>query len=294
MKTIIAAFQDLGPAQHAMDELDSADVKAESVRLITAPSEGQGIIDTLTSRKVPRDRAELYGESVRRGSPLVLVEASNDDVRRIAAILDACGSLDMETAGKRWRADGWQGYRANAMPYDDTERATERGHIVRESLQRENLERGDLDDGNLDGRNLDGAELERGNLEHEALPVIEEEVRVGKRQVESERLRVRTFITERPVHEEVELREEHINVTREPVDEPIAASAADTTFKEEEFVVTATSEEPVVEKQARVVERVSVNKAAATRTETIEDTERRQEVEVEPAEKLGRTEPRRH
>ena len=59
------------------------------------------------------------------------------------------------------------------------------------------------------------------------------------------------------------------------------AGAADSSFTEEEFVVTTTAEQPVVEKQARVVERVNIEKEAETHTEAIDETERRRDVEVE-------------
>ena len=65
---------------------------------------------------------------------------------------------------------------------------------------------------------------------------------------------------------------------------------------EDEFVVTARGEEAVVGKEARVVERVHVGKTADTRTEHIEETERRRDVDVQPVEErdlIGRAHPRR-
>ena len=124
------------------------------------------------------------------------------------------------------------------------------------------------------------------------IDVIEEEVRVGKRDVERGGVRVRTYVAERPVREDVQLTEERIDVSRERVDEPISAAAADSTLREgdEEWVVTARGEEVVVGKEARVVERVHVGKSADTRTETVEETERRRDVEIEPVEASERDE----
>ena len=79
----------------------------------------------------------------------------------------------------------------------------------------------------------------------------------------------------------MQLHDENIDVQRERVDEPISARAADQAFTEGEFEVTARGEEAVVGKEARVVERVHVGKTDDTRTETIKETERRREVEVE-------------
>ena len=112
------------------------------------------------------------------------------------------------------------------------------------------------------------------------IPVIEEELRVGKREVEGGGVRVRTRVVERPVEEVVRLREERVNVERRPVNRPI--SEADlSAFREGSFELTERSEEAVVAKEARVVEEVSVNKEVGERTETVRDTVRSTDVDVE-------------
>ena len=60
-----------------------------------------------------------------------------------------------------------------------------------------------------------------------------------------------------------------------------AATGADMAFREGTIEVTETSEVPVVAKEARVVEEVVVGKTATDRTETVRDTVRRTDVEVE-------------
>jgi len=110
------------------------------------------------------------------------------------------------------------------------------------------------------------------------LPVIEEEIDVGKRQVETGGGRVHTKVQERPVEEQVNLREEHVNVERRPVDRPL--SDANAAFQEQSFEVTEMAEEPVVRKQARVLEEVVIRKDMQEHTETVRDTVRRQDVHV--------------
>ena len=67
---------------------------------------------------------------------------------------------------------------------------------------------------------------------------------------------------------------------REPVNRP--ANEADFRAGREQVIEVAEyAEEPVVSKQARVVEEVSVNKEASERTETVRDTVRHNNVEVE-------------
>lgn len=110
--------------------------------------------------------------------------------------------------------------------------------------------------------------------------MVEEQLQVGKRAVQRGGVRIYRHVTETPVQESVQLKEERVTVERTPVDEP--ASAADIeAFKEGTIEVRETVEEPVVAKTARVVEEVNVGKEIAERTETVSDTVRRTDVEVE-------------
>lgn len=125
-----------------------------------------------------------------------------------------------------------------------------------------------------------GATTMTGAAGEVTLPVIEERIAIGKRQVERGGVRVQQHITERPVEETISLREEHVHVERRPVNQPIDATNMEA-FKEGVIEVTETSEEAVVSKQARVVEEVVVGKEVTEHQETIRDTVRRSEVEVE-------------
>lgn len=120
------------------------------------------------------------------------------------------------------------------------------------------------------------AEGETGHID-----VIEEEVKVGKRPVQTGGVRVHSYVTERPVEEDVTLREERVHVERHPVDEPLSADAAQRAFKEETIELETHGEEAVVGREARIVERVDISKDVGTRTEHVQDVERRQDVEVE-------------
>lgn len=114
------------------------------------------------------------------------------------------------------------------------------------------------------------------------IPVAEEELRVGKREVEKGGVRVTSRVTETPVEEEVRLREEHVNVERRPVDRPL--SSADNAFREGSIEVTERAEEAVVAKDARVVEEVVVSKDVNERTERVRDTLHRTDVDVQKVE----------
>ena len=116
----------------------------------------------------------------------------------------------------------------------------------------------------------------RAELNDDTIKVIEENIAVGKREVQTGSATVRARIIEKPVTETLRLREENIVINRTPVDRP--ATAAD--FKEGSITLTETAEEAVVAKNARVVEEISVGKEVNTRTETINETVRETEVEV--------------
>jgi uncharacterized protein (TIGR02271 family) len=112
------------------------------------------------------------------------------------------------------------------------------------------------------------------------IPIVEEQLRVGKRLVNRGRVRVRTYVVETPVEETVTLRDESVSVERRPVTRELADVPADA-FREREIEVTETDEEAVVSKQARVVEEVVVRKDVATDNRVVRDTVRRTEVEIE-------------
>ena len=116
-----------------------------------------------------------------------------------------------------------------------------------------------------------------GNVDNDGvIEVVKEDVQVGKREVETGGVTVRSHIVERPVEEKVRLRHEEAYVKRTPVDRP--ANAGD--LRDQTISVKETSEEAVVGKSARVVEEIEVGKKVDNRTETIRETARETEVDI--------------
>ena len=115
----------------------------------------------------------------------------------------------------------------------------------------------------------------------DTLKVVEEELVVGKRAVSRGGMRIYSRIIEKPVQENVNLTEETVRVERTKVDRPISAAEVDALARGQVLEVTATGEEAVVGKRARVVEEVSIGKEASQRTETVRDTVRKTDVQVE-------------
>lgn len=129
-----------------------------------------------------------------------------------------------------------------------------------------------------------GSETEPGRAsapsEETKIPVVEEELQVGKRPVTHGGVRVHARVVEQPAEEQVRLREEKVRVERRRVDRPVSEGEIEA-FKEGSIELAETHEEPVVSKRARVKEEVSISKEATERTETIRDTVRGTEVQVE-------------
>lgn len=113
-----------------------------------------------------------------------------------------------------------------------------------------------------------------------SIPVIEEQLEVGKQIVQREAARIRSRIIEKPVEANLRLREEHIIVNRQPVNREVT-DADLTNFREGELVITEHAEIPVIGKQARVVEEIVIGKNVTEHVETVHETVRRNEVEVE-------------
>jgi len=200
-----------------------------------------GLIGGLTHVGVSEEDAHYYAESVRRGGALVTVRAEEDMAERAAEVMLMHDAVDVDKRAAEWKREGWTGFDANAGPYSAEEIERERQRV---------------------------------------LPVVEEQLQVGKRQVERGGVRVNARMTEQPVEEQVRLREERARVERRPVDRP--ATEADLAgFNEGTIEVRETAEEPVIAKRARVVEEVHVDKEVSDRTETISDTVRRTDVDID-------------
>lgn len=114
----------------------------------------------------------------------------------------------------------------------------------------------------------------------DSLKVIKEDVQIGKKEVETGGKRLRSRIIERPVEENLRLRQEKVTVERTPVDR--AATDADLrNFKEGQIEMTETSEVADIRKEARVVEEVKLSKNVTHEDKTVKETARDTQVDVE-------------
>jgi uncharacterized protein (TIGR02271 family) len=235
-----------------------------------------GLISGLTRLGVPEDDANYYAEGVRRGGTLISVDASDDRAEHAVAIMKRHGAVEIDKRAAQWRDEGWSGFDADA-----TQTAFDAFSGGGQKL---------ASDADVTAEHqrlpVEPREPRRaaGTASREvAVPVVEEQLQVGKREVERGGVRVQTHVTETPVQENVDLREEHVNVERRPVDYTFHGTESEA-FQESLVEIREAYEELVVKKKARVVEEVVVNKDVEQRTETIHETLRRTDVNVEPIE----------
>jgi len=113
-----------------------------------------------------------------------------------------------------------------------------------------------------------------------AVPVIEEALRVDKRNVDRGAVHISERVVERPAEAKVMLRDEHVQVTRRTVDQPVAGAEWDSA--EETIEMTERAEEAVIGKSSHIVEEVIIKKVVDPRDEVVRDTVRKTEVRVEP------------
>lgn len=230
-----------------------------------------GLIGALVNLGVPEEEARVYEEAVKRGGTLVTLKAEDARAQAAADIMNRHGAVDIKQRATQWR----QGQpAAAAAPYGTATAGST-------TTTRSNTMQGNQHTNQDTEKNFQAKDYEQNRKEGEEIrvPVVEEELRVGKREVETGGVRVEQKVTEKPVREEIELHEEKVNVQRRPADRP--ATAADIRQPgEQSFEVRETREEAVVQKGARVVEDVVVSKEGRDRTQMVEDKVRRKDVEV--------------
>ena len=263
-RTVTAMFKTRGEAERA-EQMLMSDLGLDRSMIQTNPGAGvtdagydksrpyeeKGFFASLKNLMLPEEDRYAYAEGMRRGAVLLNVKVDESHIDRVSDVLEHAGAVDLDAQEAEWRKSGWTAYDATA--HNNTRTAA------------------------VGSMSAAGAAR---TGQDETIKVVEENLVVGKRAVEGGRVRVRSYVVEQPVEAKVTLHEERVTVDRHPVDR--AASAADlAAFQERTIEARATSEEAVIAKEARVVEEIAVHKEAADRVETVRDTVRKTQVEVE-------------
>ena len=210
------------------------------------------------------EHAGHYSEAVRRGGSVVVVTAQDESqVHAARTALSAAGAVDIDKRAAGWRQDGYSGFDPAAQPFGAKEVQADRSKMQAQTQAQTQPQ----------------TAIVQAKNNH-ILPIVQEEIEVGKREVDLGAVRVFSRTEMRPVTEQVQLREQHADIQRRPVDRP-AAEADLKAFEGGSIEVKEMAERAIVSKTARVVEEVVVGTQATTRTETISDQVRSTVVDVE-------------
>jgi len=249
---------------------------------------GGGVIGALTGLGIPKEEAGHYMEGVRRGGTLVTAQVPDNRMQEALDIFNRHNPADIEQRAAHYQRTGYSGYQENAPVYTEEQIAAERRNWATMAAPAAATAAAATTTATTTTRNTTADRNTQPAMDRTVqagetvtVPVVEEELAVGKRQVQRGGARIHTYVTERPVEENVTLREEHVNVERHPVDRPVTDADMNNAFQNRTIDVTERAEEAVVAKQAHVVEEVVINKEATERQQTVRDTVRRTDVEVD-------------
>jgi len=243
-RTVVGLFDKQQDAMAAMDALSSAGFGTDRATLVSRAT--SRLAEMLGSAGVPQEDARLYNDGVKQGGAMIVAQGLPDaEAEQVANILDGYNVVDI----------------------------SQRGQLSQQTMEtRQTMQTSTK----ASARNANA--YQGGDM---VIPIIEEEIQVGKREVESGGVRVSTSVEEMPVNEQVTLREETVTVERRQVDQRVDPSEIDSMVQEGSIEVREHDEQAQVTKEARVVEEVVINKDTQERTETIQDSVRRTDVDVE-------------
>jgi len=241
-----AAVRDL-EAAHVPPEAISRHVGTESVSGSAVSGAhsagGQGFWSSLFGGEPDHDTA-VYDRSLESGSSVVTVRVPDEHVDGVTRILERHQPIDIDEHAASL------GLGANRTPAAVT---------------------------GMQGSPDTATALRNGG--EEVIALSEEQLTVGKRLVNRGTTHIRRFVVETPVEKNVTLHSERVSIDRRPAS--AGARVDDADFTDRTIEVAETDEEAVVGKTARVKEEVVVHKEATDRVETVRDTVRRQDVEIE-------------
>lgn len=312
MKTVVGMFNSASEAQRTIEELGQLGFGAKDISVVTNGTGQRAlgginlstldvadlgkvaacgpIADTLRRRDAPSGLsatlqyyglspklADHYALGVQQGETLETLTVEDRDADRVVAVMEKHARLERE-AWERTRsirdaelAKKAEPIKAAPPPPPPPVPVPVKTEPIRTAVRGHDF----------------GADEER------RIPILREELRVGKREVERGGVQVSVHVKETPVSEKINLREEHIEVERHLMDR--APRSTETFFRDgEQFQFDEYAEEPYVTKDVRVVEEVVVHKRVSGHEETISDTLRATEVDIEKNRGLFHDDYKRH
>jgi len=263
---IVTLFDSAIQAEAAKRNLVKAGFSDRDISLISGErlqQEGQSVRhpslwQRLFGHDVDKDEADVYTRAMDKGGVVLTIRTEEEKLARAMTILHSHDSVDVPSRMQSSVGNGTTTPGIN--PTAGKQFAGETNDRPAEPLR----------------TSLTGDESEA-----DILRLAEEQVEVGKRLVSEGSTRVRRYTVTDTVSEDISLHEQHADIFRRSVNEPALAGEVD--WSEKTVEVAETHEQPVINKTTHVKEEVVVRTDGSDRTETINDTVRRQEVEIDHA-----------
>jgi uncharacterized protein (TIGR02271 family) len=251
---IVTLFDTLQHAEVAKSNLAKAGFSTNDLSVVSAaelPKSGAalrepGLWHRLFGSDIEQHEAEVYGKAVETGGVVLTLRAADADVPKAMGILNQHNIVDVQDRAVK---TGFLA-KAEAAPVAAAVAAAVPAKPLTADVSKDQV-----------------------------LRLAEEQLNVGKKLVEQGTTRIRRFVTEKPVEAQVTLHEEHAEVVRRAISDPSYVQDIDWSDKTVEVLETA--EQAVVSKSSHIAEEVVVGKAGSDRVETVHDTVRRQQVDVE-------------
>ncbi len=243
---IVAVYDKAGKAKEAVRALEASGFSSGDISLLNRDSltdaevHEAGLWRRLFGRNVGDHESAVYGRTIEAGGAVLTLRLPDSDVTRAMKILDVHNPVDVNERASSLGVSVPPATKTTATSPTVTSKTVGKEEVLR---------------------------------------LAEEQLDVGKRQVETGRARIRRFVTEKPVESQVTLHEEHAEMVRRAISDPALIRDVDWTDKTIE--ITETAEQAVVNKIARVAEEVVIRKEGSDHVETVRDTVRRQQVDLE-------------
>jgi stress response protein YsnF len=262
---LVAVFSSRSDADAARERLLTEGVAQSDIRVsadhttastTTAPPKHEGGFFDWLFGDVPAEQQTWYATNLREGRTAVSVYVRDQNHEQVRDLLEEFNPMDIDDTDVGTAQIGSRGAETQTLAKPIV------GQAHPESAPR-----------TADDRD-------------QVIPLAKEELDVGKRQTER-RYKIRTYVVEKPVEEQVHLRDERVTIERRPVSGD--RSAAVDGLQGREFEVIERHEEPVVAKKSGAAEEVLVHKEVTDRIETIRDKVRETKVDIDKGTASGTT-----
>ncbi len=293
-ETIVAVYDTAAHAEQAVADLLAANVPQSAIHRHAAEGSYSPSNTSVSERSTEAtggfwsnlfggtsDDHTVYDRTLESGGNVVSVSTIPEhDYEAVMTILEKHNPVDIDERAATYTSSAMTTGAATMATGTMATSSTTGAAATMDAMPASTMGTSTMSTGMTASSGMTGAAYAGGTVDQGGtFQLAEEQLAVGKRLVNRGGTRVRRYVVETPVEQSVSLHEEKVTLERRPVTDGRPVTDAD--FTDKTIEMTESAEEAVVSKTARVVEEVSLGKTATERTETVKDTLRKEEVEIE-------------